>query len=399
MQNHIEPVNSTLLPYFSGPSQPLITVSSPLLNDHTAPELMENGNGVSNGLVITAAQLSSTKLDLDFATQTVPSKDIWKGEEMRQQANESAGNPALRLLNLDAEPTFPMDVSTPASIFTDIPTEIEKDFHAEIETLNFSESKDRRIGNSVHPQNVLPMSTKTGIYMLSEDQQINDVRDTSSQLIQSALLLMKREHTDGQSRKRSAVQKHSTWKQRCKSLIQEDMNKIGTSKTSVNAFESNAGRRANVEFQVFDAASEPSVRYQGGFRTARESGMYGGVRQEEKLFWTGDEAYSAYKDIATIRQGQCTKPTIDSKLDRKANKNWAFMKLPKKDLKMRRVKDCESVEKCRLKQQLRIEALQLEKGCLLDECKLIKSALEKVESYFPMTSKQGHLGGISPCGV
>lgn len=48
--------------------------------------------------------------------------------------------------------------------------------------------------------------------------------------------------------------------------------------------------------------------------------------------------------------------------------------------KMRRVKNRASVEKCRTKQRLRMEALQVEQKCLISECTVIKEALGKVEN-------------------
>lgn len=48
--------------------------------------------------------------------------------------------------------------------------------------------------------------------------------------------------------------------------------------------------------------------------------------------------------------------------------------------KMRRVKNRASVEKCRTKQRLRMEALQVEQKCLMSECTVIKEALGKVEN-------------------
>ena len=48
--------------------------------------------------------------------------------------------------------------------------------------------------------------------------------------------------------------------------------------------------------------------------------------------------------------------------------------------RIRRVRNRESVEKCRTKQRLRMEALQVEQTCLLSENELLSESIRKIES-------------------
>lgn len=115
-----------------------------------------------------------------------------------------------------------------------------------------------------------------------------------------------------------------------------------------------------------------------------------GQRGRKRVSSIGGDRKSAQKVLKTEERG-------NSRRVWKATEcvGMAMPQISEEELrKMRRVKNRASVEKCRTKQRLRMEALQVEQKCLMNECAMIKETLGKVENALREACRYGHLLGV-----
>lgn len=142
-------------------------------------------------------------------------------------------------------------------------------------------------------------------------------------------------------------------------------------------FNSTNSVSSNVTSTCTTSSTASSVDVTTGSDKAAVGGMKRGydemVEQGESQTCTGRRGRKAKRGRVMMGSGSvAVSPLSDDEVKR-----------------MRRVKNRESVEKCRMKQRLRIEALQVEQSCLKSENEMVRATVMQVDSLLRGLNKSG----------
>lgn len=325
--------------------------------------------------------------------ESILMKDAVKDwEHVGEGANEGfMGNSP----KLDVDPSFLLDVSSDMLPVSYTPAVVTQQFRADLSGFSLSQPKDVNDMMTTQAPNALEMKELEVPQSVGEFQKegLLEYHDTSGQLLQSAMHFTANRTKYGSS------------------LTGQQQNDVVPTQGYPHAYFTHAGMHSGPQSLSTGAATSSGCIGKTGNLTrktgpARSTGFgkqgkpegvekggvgFGGQRggKRRKANTKNNGSGSSSKNGKKGQKGTGSASKIGKRI------NQTAIGLSEEELrKLRRVKNRESVEKCRTKQRLRMEALQVEQKCLMSECALIKETLGKVQYALRETYQYEHLFGM-----